>query len=56
MSSAADGPYWKRAHRDWRVRAAALVMAVAMLVYVLTENLALRQGVHRSPAASPGGK
>ncbi len=56
MSGATHGPYWKRAHRDWRVRAAALVMVVAMVVYVLTENLAWRPGVHRSPPASPGGK
>jgi hypothetical protein len=53
MSGAAHGPYWKRAHRDWRVRVAALVMVVAMLVYVLTENLAWRPMVHHSPPAAP---
>ncbi|MEP6622489.1 MAG: hypothetical protein ABJE47_24410 [bacterium] len=56
MSDAAHGPYWKRAHRDWRVRAAALVMALAMIIFVLTGNLARRPGVHPPPTASPGGK
>jgi hypothetical protein len=56
MTGETHGPYWKRAHRDWRVRAAALVMALAMIVFVLTENLAGRTGVHRAPRASPGGQ
>ncbi|MEO8622497.1 MAG: hypothetical protein ABI625_15605 [bacterium] len=56
MSGAAHGPYWKRAHRDWRVRAAALVMALAMIIFVLTGNLARRPGVRPSPPASPGVK
>ncbi len=56
MSHAADGPYWKRAHRDWRVRAAALVMVLGMVVYLLTENLAWRPAFHSPPPASPGAK
>ncbi|MDQ2667320.1 MAG: hypothetical protein M3Z05_15080 [Gemmatimonadota bacterium] len=56
MSSEAHGPYWKRAHRDWRVRAAAIVMAVAMIIFVLTGNLARRPGVQRTPPASPSAR
>jgi hypothetical protein len=52
MNGPAHGPYWKRAHRDWRVRAAAIVMALAMIIFVLTENLARRPGVHPSPPAA----
>jgi hypothetical protein len=36
------GPYWLRAHRDWRFWAVVVVMVAAMLVYVFTMNLALR--------------
>jgi hypothetical protein len=36
------GPYWLRAHRDWRFWAVVLVMVAAMLTYVFTMNLALR--------------
>lgn len=35
-------PYWKRAHRDWRFGAATILMLTAMLIYVLTEDFALR--------------
>jgi hypothetical protein len=56
MSDASDGKYWKRAHRDWRVRVAAVVMAIAMIVYVLTENLTRRPVVHRSPPVSAAPK
>lgn len=53
MTSEEHAPYWKRAHRDWRVRVAAVIMVAAMVVYVLTENLALRPGMHRLPPATP---
>jgi hypothetical protein len=36
------GPYWLRAHRDWRFWAVVLVMLAAMVVYVVSMNLALR--------------
>jgi hypothetical protein len=39
---AVHGPYWLRAHRDWRFWAVVLVMLVAMAVYVATMNLGLR--------------
>lgn len=32
-------PYWRRAHRDPRVWAAAIVMLLAMTIYVMTNNL-----------------
>ena len=35
-------PYWKRAHRDWRFWAATILMLTAMMIYVLTEDFALR--------------
>jgi hypothetical protein len=37
-------PYWTRAHRDWRVWCAALLMLAVMLIFVLTDSLALRPG------------
>ena len=42
------GPFWKRAHRDWRVWIAVLLMLALILVYVLTDNLSLRPGQPRS--------
>jgi len=39
---AVHGPYWLRAHRDWRFWAVVMVMLLAMVVYVVSMNLALR--------------
>jgi len=36
------GPYWRRAHRDWRVWVVAILMIVCMIVYVMSEDLSLR--------------
>ena len=33
-------PYWKRAHNDWRFWVGVLLMFVAMIIYVLSGNLA----------------
>jgi len=33
-------PYWKRAHRDWRVWVAVFLMLVGMIVYLMTNDLA----------------
>jgi hypothetical protein len=52
VTSATDDKYWTRAHRDWRVRVAAVIMALAMAAYVLTGNLARRQPIHAAPAPS----
>jgi hypothetical protein len=35
-------PYWKRAHRDWRFWVALFLMLVAMLIYVMSDDLAWR--------------
>jgi hypothetical protein len=37
-------PYWKRAHTDWRFWFGVMLMFVAMLVYVMSGDLALRPG------------
>ena len=36
--------FWKSAHRDWRVGVGLILMLVAILVYVMTDNLSLRPG------------
>ena len=33
-------PYWKRAHQDWRFWIALLLMIVAMIIYVVSEDFA----------------
>ena len=32
-------PYWKRAHRDWRIWFGMILMLIAMLVYLMTGDL-----------------
>ena len=49
-------PYWKRAHRDWRIWVGLFFMLAAMMIYLLSEDLSffprgLRQ---RPPAGSVG--
>lgn len=34
-------PYWRRAHNDWRFWVMVLLMLLAMLFYVLSDNFAL---------------
>ena len=34
-------PYWKRAHRDWRFWIALILMFAAIIIYVMSDNLAL---------------
>jgi hypothetical protein len=45
-------PYWKRAHQDWRLWIAAFFIFVAMVIYVLTDNLSLLPRNQSSPQAS----
>ena len=53
----AHHPYWRRAHRDWRVWGAAILMLFAMGVYVLSDNLALRPRTEtRAPLTIESGK
>ena len=33
-------PYWKRAHRDWRVWVGLFFCLAAIIIYVLSEDLA----------------
>ncbi len=43
-------PYWKQAHRDWRVWGIAMLLIALILVYVMSDSLALRPG---NPEAQP---
>jgi hypothetical protein len=43
-NAAIHGPYWLRAHRDWRFWAVVWLMLLAMAVYVFTNDLAWRSG------------
>jgi hypothetical protein len=44
-------PYWKRAHRDWRIWFCVIVMLFAMLVYIATGGLRWRlQGQSPQPS------
>jgi uncharacterized integral membrane protein len=42
--------FWKRAHLDWRVWVAVVLMLALIFVYEVTDNLAFRPG---KPAAQP---
>ncbi len=35
-------PYWKRAHRDWRVWVGVVLMLTGMFIYVMTDDFSLR--------------
>jgi hypothetical protein len=37
-------PYWRNAHRDWRIWFCVIVMLFAMLVYLMTGGLRWRFG------------
>lgn len=51
------GPYWRRAHRDWRFWVGVLFTTVALIVYVMTVDLSMtprmRPGPSPPAAASP---
>jgi len=49
-------PYWKCAHTDWRFWVGIFLMFLAMMVYVVTGDLAWRPGSqpHRLPPISDG--
>ena len=46
-------PYWKRAHHDWRFWTVLLLMLVAMVFYVVTDNFG---SLSRSQSGEPGSK
>jgi hypothetical protein len=35
-------PYWKHAHHDWRLVVAVSLMLVAVIIYVMSDDLAWR--------------
>jgi hypothetical protein len=35
------GPYWKRAHHDWRFWVGLVLMLAAITIYALSDDLAL---------------
>lgn len=45
-------PYWKRAHRDWRLYVAVFLMLAAMIVYLMTNDLAWGPGSQPQPPVS----
>jgi hypothetical protein len=58
-ASAGDGvhqehvPYWQRAHTDWRFWVGVVLMFGAMIVYVMSFDLALRPQLP-PPSSTPG--
>jgi hypothetical protein len=51
-------PYWKRAHRDWRIWIGVIVMLAAMLVYLASGDLRWRiqaQPQSSQPISAPAG-
>jgi hypothetical protein len=50
-------PYWKRAHSDWRFWVGVMLMFVAMIIYVMSGDLALRPGTRpRQPMPADVGQ
>jgi hypothetical protein len=45
-------PYWKRAHRDWRIWVGVIVMLSAMLVYLASGDLRWRLQAQPQPPVS----
>ena len=45
-------PYWKRAHRDWRMWVGVILMLAAMAIYLMTDDLAWRPRLQPLPPAS----
>lgn len=40
-------PYWKRAHRDWRLWVGLFFMLAAIAIYVITVDLSVVPGNHQ---------
>jgi hypothetical protein len=49
------GPYWQRAHRDWRFLAVVFLMLVCILIYVFTGDFAWTSHGHAVPILAPSG-
>ncbi len=39
-------PYWKRAHHDWRFWVGLISMLAAIMIYVMSDDLAGWPGIH----------
>ena len=49
--------YWKRAHRDWKFWMALSLMLAAMIIYVMSDNLAFRpRHQAQQPVSGAAGK
>ncbi len=49
-------PYWRRAHRDWRVWACGMVMIVALMIYLTNYEMPWWPRDHpRQPMMAPAG-
>jgi hypothetical protein len=45
-------PYWTRAHRDWRVWVGVVLMLAAMMIYLMTGDLAWGPHIQPKPPLS----
>jgi len=45
-------PYWQRAHRDWRVLVGLFFCLAAIIIYVMSQDLAWLPGGRRQPPSS----
>jgi hypothetical protein len=45
-------PYWTRAHRDWRVWVGVVLMIACMIIYLMSDDLALRPRIQAQPPLS----
>jgi hypothetical protein len=48
----AHRPYWQRAHRDWRVWVGVVLMLAAMMIYLMSDDLAWRPRLQPQPPLS----
>jgi len=52
-----DGPYWKRAHHDWRFWVGMFFMFAAITIYVMSDDLSLLpRGRSQQPPSGAVGK
>ncbi len=50
-------PYWKRAHHDWRFWVGVFFMSAAIIIYVMSGDLAWRPRSQRQqPQSEVGGR
>jgi len=47
-------PYWTRAHRDWKFWGDLFLMHAAMIIYVMSDDLAFRPRHQPQPPLSGG--